>query len=62
MLSEYDRELIKSEVIQGIKQVDKTFMLDKFDLEFDRVSRNLTVTFTAHNEKGDTVEVNKLWR
>lgn len=48
-------EIIKNEILDGLLQVDETFSIDQFAVEFDSESRKLKVSFTASNESGATV-------
>ncbi len=52
-------EIKRNEVLDGLTQVDETFRLDTFATETK--DRNQTITFTAHNEDGETVEVTNTW-
>ena len=49
-----DFDEIRSEVLDGLTQVDETFTLDRFNYEV--TERNLAVSFAAHNSSRETVE------
>lgn len=61
-MRDYDINSIKSEILGGLSQVDSSFFIDEFNCAFDPSTRKLTVTFTAHNADGETVEVSDLWQ
>ena len=48
-------EIIRNEIIQGLQQVDSSFVLESFDSDFDKKSRKLTVNFKAKNSDGEIV-------
>lgn len=52
-------DIIKNEILQGLLQVDSSFVLDEISCE--KENRQLTVNFTAHNDDGENVEVSDLW-
>lgn len=50
-----DNEIIRNEIIQGLQQVDSSFVLETFNCDFDRKNRKLTINFKAKNSDGETV-------
>ncbi len=58
---EKSEEIIKNEILQGLLQVDSSFVLTKFSFEFDKVQRKLKVEFAAQNEEGETIEGGQEW-
>ena len=52
-------DMLKTEVLAGLKQVDDTFALDSFTVT--REARTATVQFTAHNSDGAVVEEVYTW-
>lgn len=50
-----DDEIIRNEIIQGLQQVDSSFVLETFNCDFDRKNRKLTVNFKAKNSDGEIV-------
>lgn len=48
-------EIIRNEILQGLQQVDSSFVLDSFNCDFDRKNRKLTVSFKARNSSGEEV-------
>ena len=48
-------ELVRSEIEQGLQQVDSTFSILDFECIVDKKTRLLTVNFTAKNEDNVTV-------
>lgn len=51
-----DDEIIRNEILQGLQQVDSSFVLETFNCELDRKNRKLTIDFKAKNSDGETVE------
>lgn len=56
-----DENVIKSEIEQGIAQVDSSLSISEFSCDYDKETRTLKVFFTAKNANGDTVEVSTKW-
>lgn len=48
-------EIIRNEILQGLQQVDSSFVLDSFKCDFDRNGRTLTVSFKAKNSAGEEI-------
>lgn len=48
-------EIIRNEIIQGLQQVDSSFVLETFNCDFDRKHRKLIINFKAKNSAGETV-------
>lgn len=48
-----DFDEIRSEVLDGLTQVDETFVIDTFD--YSVTDRNLAIAFTARNGQNETV-------
>lgn len=48
-------EIIRNEIIQGLHQVDSSFILENFSCDFDRKNRKLEINFKAKNSDGETV-------
>lgn len=55
-----DDEIIRNEIIQGLQQVDSSFVLETFNCDFDRKNRKLTISFKAKNSAGETVSGSKV--
>lgn len=55
-----DKNIIKSEIEQGIAQVDSTLSITEFDCEYNQETRSLRVSFTAKS-KNETVVVSNIW-
>lgn len=51
-----NEELIKSEIQDGLEQVDSTLRLTDFECFFDRLNRRLKVTCAAKNDNDETVK------
>ena len=50
-----DEDVIRNEILQGLTQVDSSFFLTSFEMQFDQNTRSLKISFTARNETGDEV-------
>ena len=50
-----DENIIRNEIIQGLQQVDSSFVLEMFTYDFDSKNRKLTISFTAKNSSDDVV-------
>ncbi len=50
-----DDDIIRNEIIQGLQQVDSSFVLETFNCDFDRKHRKLKIEFSAKNSDGETV-------
>lgn len=61
-MQDFDEDVIKNEVLDGLLQVDDTFVIDTFSCEFNKNKRSLNVAFTAHNSDGKEVEVSDVWQ
>ena len=61
-MKDYDINAVKSEILGGLSQVDSSFLIDEFNCNYDPSTRKLSVSFTAHNADGETVEVSDLWQ
>ena len=51
-----DADVIKSEVLGGLRQVDGTFYLESFSCETDARTRKAKIKFTAVNADGSEIE------
>ena len=51
-------EIIKNEIIEGLHQVDSSFVLTSFKCDFDRERRKLVISFKAKTGNGDEIEIN----
>ena len=52
-----NEDAIKSEIENGIAQVDDTLSIDEFTCNFDKDTRVLSVSFTATSSSGETIAV-----
>lgn len=55
-----DENVIKSEIEQGVAQVDNSLSITEFVCDYDKETRKLKVHFTAKSEN-ETVEVSNIW-
>lgn len=51
-------EIIKNEIIEGLHQVDRSFVLTDFKCDFDRKIRKLVISFKAKTNDGEEIEIN----
>lgn len=56
-----DENIIKNEIEQAVAQVDDSLTVDEFAMEYDSVTRKLTVRFTAKSASGEALEVSNTW-
>lgn len=52
-----DEEIVKSELLDGLIQIDPTFVLTDFRMDVDPVTREMTVSFKAETADGQSVSV-----
>lgn len=50
-----DDEIIRNEILQGLQQVDSSFVLETFNCDFNSKNRKLTISFNAKNSSGNLV-------
>lgn len=48
-------DVIKSEILSGLRQIDDTFYITEWKSELNKKTRSLTVDFTAKNSDGVSV-------
>lgn len=56
-----DENVIKSEIEQGVAQVDKSLTVDDFVMNYNSKNRKLTVSFTAKSSSGKSLGVSNTW-
>lgn len=56
-----NEDLIRTEILDGLTQVDDTFVIDEIICDYDSSTRKLSVDFKASNESGQSVELNEVW-
>ena len=54
-------DVLKSVILQGLRQVDETFFLESFASKYDKRKRKLTVNVTAKTENGETITISNVW-
>lgn len=52
-----DEEIVKSNVLAGLLQLDDTILISNFDMELDPKTRKLVVSFTATTAENETVDI-----
>lgn len=50
-------EIIKNEILQGLHQVDSSFIIEKFNCDFDRGKRKLVISFKAKTGNGEEIDI-----
>lgn len=50
-----DEETIKNEILQGLLQVDSSFVITEFSIIHDKSTRHLSVSFIAQKGNGETI-------
>lgn len=50
-----DEDIIKSEIEEGLSQIDSTFSITEFSYEFNNDKRKLYVSFSAVNDDGTII-------
>lgn len=50
-----EENIIRNEIQQGLSQVDSSFVISAFDIETDRKTRKLKISFTAYNDAGNEI-------
>ncbi len=53
-------DLVRDEILRGLRQVDPTFTLEKFECELSK-TRKLNISFTAKTETGESVDFVKIY-
>lgn len=56
-----NEDAIRNAILEGLQQVDSTFQIDTFDMEYNNKIRKLTVKLTASTESGRTIELSEVW-
>ncbi len=56
-----NKDIIRSEVVRGIAQVDEALVLQNFQMDLDH-ERRAKVKFTAQSRSGNTEEVEVSWQ
>lgn len=51
-----DEDMIKSEIEEGLSQIDSSFSITEFSYEFDSDKRKLKVSFSATNDDGTVID------
>lgn len=51
-----DEDVIKSEIEEGLSQIDSSFSITEFSYEFDSDKRKLKVSFSATNDDGTVID------
>ena len=50
-----DEDIIRNEILQGLLQVDSSFVITDFFSDIDKTTRKLSVSFVAQTDKGEMV-------
>lgn len=52
-----DEDMIKNEIEQGLSQIDSSFVITSFAMNFDNSTRKLSVAFQAKNSENEAVDI-----
>lgn len=64
MLGKYtngNSDVIRSEIEEGLSQVDSSFFITNFRTEHDKSNRKLNVSFSAQNNNGTIIQPNMIY-
>ena len=50
-----DNDIIKNEILQGLLQVDSSFVITDFFTKYDSATRQLSVSFVARKSDGEEI-------
>lgn len=50
-----DEDIVRSELQQGLSQVDNSFIITFFEMDLNKLTRKLKVSFTAQNNTSEQV-------
>jgi hypothetical protein len=50
-----NEDVVKYEILQGLSQIDDTFIISDFYMTFDKEKRTLSCSFTATTATGEKV-------
>lgn len=48
-------DIYKREILEGLLQVDSSFMLTSFSVQEDKETRKMVISFTAQNSSGEEI-------
>lgn len=51
----YNEDEVKNEILEGLLQVDSSFIITSFTAEIDKKTRHAKMYFTAETDNGDKV-------
>lgn len=51
----YNEDELKNVILQGLLQVDSSFIISSFELNIDKNTRHADIRFTAQTERGEEV-------
>lgn len=54
-MQDYEQDAIKSEIYNGLLQVDNAFFISSFEASLDKSTRNLKVKFKAETGNGEEI-------
>ena len=55
-------DMARSQIENGIKQVDATLRIDGFDIQFDKVNRVASIKYSASNRDGNAIVGEKTYQ
>lgn len=51
-----DEEIVKSEILDGLMQINSSFIITEFEMSTDSATRKLTVKFKAETAEGEVLK------
>lgn len=51
----YNTDEIKNEILDGLLQVDSSFLMTSFDMNIDKKTRHAEIQFTAETDSGEEI-------
>ena len=52
-----NEDIIKNEILQGLQQIDSSFVLLNFECNFDKRNRKLVINFKAKTQSGEEITI-----
>lgn len=52
---------VKAEILDGLLQIDESFVLTEFNMQLDSSTRQLAVKFVAETSEGEAIEMETSW-
>lgn len=56
-----DEESLKSVIMVGLQQIDESLVIEDFGMDFDKITRKLSISFKVTNQNGESITVENVW-